>query len=349
MRGFWSIAAKELLHIRRDVTILIFALIVPCIQITILGYAFDFDVRHLPASVADYDNSQASRELVQKLVNTQYVRIVSYEASQERAVQKVRSGKARLAIVIPPDFGRRHSALVMLDGSDSQVASRAAAALRGEPATGGNDLHVSILYNPGGKTSLFTIPGLIGVIVQLISIVLTSLSLVREREQGTLEQLMVTPVGRAGLMLGKMAPYAILAFAEMLAVLFFAWLLFDIRIAGSFWQLLFMTIPFLLSTLALGLLISTIATNQSQALQMVVVVMVPSILLSGFVFPLDNMPLPLYLLSQVIPATHYMEILRGTIIRGIGLTELYKQTFILWGMAIFLIVLSSLRFRKSVS
>lgn len=355
MRGFWAIALKELMHIRRDPSIVFFALVVPCMQLLILGFAFDFDVRHLSTAVVDYDNSRESRELIQSMVNTQYVRVTSYQPSTEQAVSQVRAGRAWLAVIIPPDFGRTRSAMVLLDGSDAQVASRAAAAIRGLGTAGlvktgtSLDLHCTILYNPSGKTSLFTIPGLIGVIIQLVSVVLTGLSLVKEREQGTLEQIMVTPVGRAGLMLGKMAPYAVMAMVEMFVVLYVAWLLFGITIAGSFWALLFMSVPFLLAALSLGLLISTVARSQTQALMAVVVIMVPSILLSGFIFPLDNLPLPLYIISQFIPVTHYMIILRGTIIRGASMAELYPQVIVLWAMAVGLVSLAALRFRKSIS
>lgn len=349
MRGLWAIACKEFLHIKRDPTIIFFALIIPSIQLAILGYALDFDIRHISTAVVDYDISRESRDFVAKLVKTQYVRVTSYQASKNEALEQIRRGQARIAIIIPPDFGTRPQAAIYLDGSDAQTISRAAAAFKppGQIQTGQPNIHTTILYNPGGETSLFMIPGLVGIIIQMVTIVLTALSLVKEREQGTLEQLMVSPVGRTGLMIGKMLPYAIMSMLEMGLVLFVARLLFNITIAGSLWQLVFMTIPFVLATLSLGLLISALATNQGQALQMVVIVMIPSILLSGFVFPLDNLPLPLRIISVFVPATHYMEILRGTIIRGIGLHELWHQTTILWTMAIVLVAAAASKFRKS--
>ncbi|MBQ7529381.1 ABC transporter permease, partial [bacterium] len=254
------------------------------------------------------------------------------------------------AVIIPPDFEREAKALAFLDGSDAQVAARASVALRGKispstsPATS-----VRILYNPGGETRIFTIPGLIGVILQICTVVLTSLSLVKEKENGTLEQLMVTPIEKFGLMLGKMTPYAIMAIMELHIIVFAARLLFNIVVKGSFFHLVFASIPFILATLALGLLISILANNQGQALQMVVILIVPSILLSGFVFPLDNVPTPLYIISQILPTTHYMQILRSIIIRGVSIQELWEPTLILWAMAIILTILATKKFSKSVS
>ncbi|MBQ7501425.1 ABC transporter permease [bacterium] len=351
MKGFWAIVFKEWIHIRRDPSILFFALVIPCIQITILGFAFDFDVRHLATAVADHSRSRESREYIQSLQNTQYVKVTHYASGGEEASNLIRSGKCRIAVIIPPDFERNPKALILLDGSDAQVASRASAALRGKITVDPNSpsATVRILYNPGGETRMFTIPGLIGVILQICTVVLTSLSLVKEKENGTMEQMMVTPVGKFGLMLGKMTPYAVMAMLDLPIILFAARLLFNITVKGSFLELVFMTIPFVLATLALGLLISIMANNQGQALQMVVILLIPSILLSGFIFPLDNVPAPLYIISQIMPTTHYMQILRSVIIRGVSLQDLWTPTLILWLMAAALTVLAAKKFSKSVS
>jgi len=196
------------------------------------------------------------------------------------------------------------------------------------------------------RTQIFMIPGLIGVILQIVTVALTGLTLVREREQGTLEQLMVTPVGRLGLMLGKLTPYAGLAMIEIVAVLFFGRVLFGVVVAGSVPLLMALSVPFVLAALSLGLLISTVAQTQGQALQMTLMVMLPSILLSGFVFPRETMPGPLYLISFIIPVTHFLEILRGIIVRGAELNDLWPSLLALLLTTSVLISVATMRFRK---
>ena len=205
-----------------------------------------------------------------------------------------------------------------------------------------------MVFNPDMKTSLFMIPGLIGVILQLVTVSLTSFSLVREREHGTLEQLMVSPVGRLGLMLGKLAPYSGLAMLEMATVLLVGWLVFDIHPAGSLTLLIVLSLPFVVAALALGLLISTIAQNQAQALQFTLLITLPSILLSGFVFPRETMPGALYLLSMAIPVTWFMDILRGIIVRGAGFAELWPNAMALLIITTALLAIATSRFQKSI-
>jgi ABC-type multidrug transport system permease subunit len=197
------------------------------------------------------------------------------------------------------------------------------------------------------RTAVFMIPGLIGVILQIVTVSLTSFSLVREREQGTLEQLMVSPVGRLGLMLGKLVPYAALAMVEMISVLVLGRLVFDVRVSGSVALLLLLSLPFVVAALSLGLLISTIAQNQSQALQMTMLIMLPSILMSGFIFPRETMPGPLFLLSHAIPVTFFLEILRGIVVRGAGLLDVWPSLAALLLLTTLLLALSTARFQKS--
>jgi ABC-type multidrug transport system permease subunit len=240
----------------------------------------------------------------------------------------------------------------LIDGSDNQVATRARIAFLSGPnlaAASTVDARLNMLFNPQMRTQVFMIPGLIGVILQLVTVSLTSFSLVREREQGTLEQLMVSPIGRLGLMLGKLAPYAVLAMAEMVAVLVLGRVVFDVRVAGSIAMLLLMALPFVVAALSLGLLISTIAQNQSQALQMTLLITLPSILMSGFVFPRETMPGPLYLLSFALPVTFFLEILRGVIVRGAGLADLWQPLVALLIITAILLGISTARFRKSVA
>lgn len=355
--GFWSVALKEVTHIRRDPASLVFAMLIPALQIIIFGFAIDFDVRHIKTAVVDQDRSRESRAYLDKLKNTQYLQVTEMMADTELALAQVRKGNVRVVVIIPPDFSRagqgqpNPSVQVLIDGSDSQVAARIVAAFRppSAPVAGAVQPHLQLLYNPEARTSTFTIPGLIGIILQLVTVSLTSLSMVKEREQGTLEQVMVSPVSRLGLMLGKIVPYAFLGMAEMVAVLWLGWLVFDVRPVGSLLQLALMTVPFLLASLGLGLAISTLSQNQGQAVQLMLFTLLPSVLLSGFVFPRESMPGPLYAASHLLPVTYYVEILRGVIIRGATLSDLWLPTAILWVIATVLILFSANRFHKSLA
>lgn len=354
--GFRSVAAKELLHLIRDPATLVIALMIPVIQLTLFGYAIDFDIRHISTAVVDLDRSRESREYIASLHNTQYLDIKEMPTSPKEAEMALRAGRCRVALIIPPDFARKSgtsqppTVRALIDGSDVQVALRARMAFV-RPGTGASTVEprINMLYNPEMRSAVFMIPGLIGVILQLVTIALTSFSLVREREQGTLEQLMVSPVGRLGLMLGKLTPYAFLAMLEMCAVLVIGRLVFDVQVAGSITLLLALAIPFILATLALGLLISTIAQNQAQALQLTLLITLPSILMSGFVFPRETMPGPLYLMTFALPVTWFLEILRGIIVRGAGIRELWQSLAALVLITTILLSLATVRFHKSAS
>lgn len=359
LNGFGSVAAKEVLHIRRDPTTLVFALLIPLVQLILFGFAIDYDVRHVRTAVVDLDRSRESREYVATLQNTQYLDIVSYLPTPDAAAEALRSGDVRVAVIVPPDFARRYGSpstppvvRVLLDGSDSQVATPARGAfLRPAGMTGANavEARIDVLFNPEMRTPVYTIPGLVGVILQLVTVSLTSFSLVREREQGTLEQLMVSPVGRLGLTLGKLCPYAGLALIELGAILFAGHLIFDVPIAGSVALLVLLSLPFILAALSLGLLISTLAQNQGQALQMTLLTLLPSILLSGYIAPRETLPGALYLLSDLFPVTFFIQILRGIVVRGAGLADLWPSVLGLLVLTAILLGLATARFRKSVA
>jgi ABC-type multidrug transport system permease subunit len=347
--------------LRRDPATLVIALLIPIIQLTLFGFAIDFDVRHIATVVVDLDRSRESRGYIASLENTQYLDVGAYLETPEQAEEAMRRGSARVAVIIPPDFARRLSTAtnprmrrepaavrVLIDGSDVQVASRARLAFT-PPSTqsAAVDVRINMLFNPQMRTETFMIPGLIGVILQLVTASLTSFSLVREREQGTLEQLMVSPVGRLGLMLGKLVPYAGLAMCEMFAVLVLGRYVFDVHVVGSLPLLLMLSLPFIVAALSMGLLISTIAQNQAQALQMTLLITLPSILMSGFVFPRETMPGPLFLATHALPATFFLEILRGVIVRGATLADLWPSLVALLILTTVLLGLSTARFRKS--
>ncbi|MBS1728902.1 MAG: ABC transporter permease [Armatimonadetes bacterium] len=355
--GLKSIVVKEWMHLKRDRTTLFIALLMPMLQLTIFGYAIDFDVRHIPTAVVDLDRSRESRTYLSKLAATGYLDIVSRPNSADQAADMVRAGDVKVVVTILSGFsretlaGRPGPVGVMVDGSDSQVALRARSAfMSGSPAaTSGVDPRLTVLYNPTSRTATFMIPGLMAVILQMVSVTLTAFSIVREKENGTLEQLMVTPVSRLGLMVGKILPYLGLAMVELGVVLVAANIVFDVPSKGSLIALTVMTLPFVFASLAIGLLISTVSKTQAQALQLVQLTLLPSILLSGYVAPRDTMPGWLYFVSAFFPATHYVQITRGIMVRGAYFMDLLTPFFALILLAMVLVLISARQFRKSLN
>lgn len=354
--GLKSIIVKEWMHLRRDRSTLFIALMLPMIQLTIFGFAIDFDVRHIATAVVDLDRSRESRDYQAKLAATGYLDLVKHPSSSNEASDLVRKGEVKVVVTIPGGFGRERLAGrsapvgVMLDGSDSQVALRARSAFMSSgSASAPVDARMTVLYNPTSRTATFMIPGLMAVILQVVSVSLTAFSIVREKENGTLEQLMVTPVSRLGLMVGKILPYLGLAMVELAAVIVAANLVFDVPSQGSLILLTVMTLPFVFASLAIGLLISTISKTQAQAMQMVQLTLLPSILLSGYVAPRETMPGWLYFLSSFFPATHYIQITRGIMVRGARLSDMITPFAILIVMAVALVAISARQFRKSLS
>jgi ABC-type multidrug transport system permease subunit len=355
MRALFSVARKEVRHLFRDPATLAIALAIPILQLTIFGFAIDFEVKQVSTVVADLDHSRASRELIQTLQNTQVLDVSLQASSAKEALELVRQGRAKVAIIVPPDYSRRLGTSrppqirAHVDGSDSTAANAARSALS-LPAPGARrvDVSINVLYNPDLRTETFVIPGLIGVILQLVTLALTSFSLVKEKEQGTLEQLSVSPLKPVELILGKLLPYAVLAMVEVGVVLAAGWLLFDVTVRGSLLLLLAVSVPFVLAALSLGLLISTIAKNQGQALMLTLMLMLPSILMSGFVFSRDQMPGPLWVISEAFPVTHYLLIIRGIAVRGAGLMDVMQPTLMLILITTCLLALAALRFRKTL-
>ncbi len=362
LRGFTAVLYKEFLHLRRDPLAIFFALLIPMVQLTIFGYAIDMDVKNIPMAIVDFDHSQESRAFVQALENTQYATLRYVARSHDELLGLIRAGKASIGLEFPPGFGRGvrqgsgQQLLVLVDGSDSQVAFRAQAVtsqlgvmFRNSQERPPVDVRTTVLFNPDSRSANFMVPGLIGIILQIVTVALTAFSLVREREKGTLEQLMVSPVGKLGLLLGKLLPYALVGLVEVATVLIVGRLLFGVPIHGSVTLLFLMAIPFLLAALGFGLLISTVARTQAQALQGVMLVMLPSVLLSGFMFPRASMPLLIYYITFAIPATHFLEILRGIIVRGAGFSDLWPWFVALVGIAVLILTIATARFRKSLS
>lgn len=372
---------KEFSHIRREPATIFFMLVVPVMQTIIFGYAIQQEIEHIPTIVFNLDGRQASRELVDSFRNTRSFEILDPVYDDETFRRALVSGRAKVGVRIPPDYsdrllkGEQVAVQVLIDGSDSQVANTAlhAAQLLGVslsfritrpfaetlPAVPSRDPngHVAmpiemrprLLYNPDLESSHFFVPGLVGIILQLVTLFLTSFAIVRERELGTLEQLFVTPVGRLGLLLGKLVPYACIGILEMLIVLTVMVFLFEVPIHGSLVLLMGLSSLFIVCALALGLLVSTVARTQLQAMQFAFLLMLPTVLLSGFMFPRSEMPFPIYIASFAIPATYFLEILRGIILRGADIFDLVPQVIGLTVTCLAILGLSLSRFRKQLA
>lgn len=380
MNGLAAILLKEFAHIRREPMTLVFTFVVPVLQLTIFGYAINTTIDHIATVVYDLDGREDARELVSAFVNSRKFTVVEHVYDQAAFDAALAAGRAKVGIKIPPDYstrllrGQNATVQVLIDGSDSQVATTAlnGSALLGlnqslkrgmvfaeatqlavaRDAAGRRALPIEVrprlLYNPDLRSAHFFVPGLIGIIMQLVTLFLTSFAIVRERELGTLEQLFVTPVGRAGLMLGKLIPYAIIGFVETLIVLAVMVLVFQVPIRGDLLLLLGLSLLFLFTALGLGLLVSTLAKTQLQAIQFAFLIMMPSILLSGFVFPRDAMPTPIYFLSFAIPVSYFIEILRGVILRSATFQDLFPHTVGLAICCVAILTLSVARFRKQL-
>jgi len=369
LRGFTAILVKEFTVIFRDPTTLFFMFFPPLLQIIAFGFALDTDVKHMAMAVLDEDRTEESREFVRKLVNTESFRVVEEVPSVAAMKALLRRGRASAGVQIPPGFarelraGRNASVQVLIDGSNSNTALQAlntAMAVAFRESLGilmtqqqRKDLPVEVrpqmLYNPDMRSPNFFVPGVIGIALQIATVFATSLSIVRERERGTLEQLLVSPLSRWGLMLGKLVPY--LFISSVLSAFFFVvmrWVFF-IPIHGSLLTLALGTFLYIFTLLSLGLLISTKAENHMQALQMTMTLLLPSVFFSGFIFPRETMPAFFHALSVMLPATYYIDLVRGVILRGGDFADFGSQITVLSGMGLGLFLLCALRYRRQIA
>ena len=345
-RGLVPVCRKEFLHIVRDPGTLFFALLIPMIQLFLFGFAVDTNIRQVPTVVLDESHTQESRRLLEAFAGSDVFQFKLYAQSPDQMYEAVRGGKARVAIRIPYDYARRlqnsttASVLVLVDGSDSSVAGQAMStatgvALKeslGRVLPDGSmpvEVRPSVLYNPATRSANFFVPGLIAILLQVMAILMIAISLVRERERGTLEQLTMTPIAPLGLMVGKMIPYGVLTFSELCAILLVMRSVFLVPVHGNALLLLILSIPFLLTVLGIGLIISTRARTQAEAFQLSMGTILPSVFLSGYIFLIENMPPFFQVISHLIPATYYIQILRGIILRGAGLGELWVSATVL--------------------
>jgi ABC-2 type transport system permease protein len=363
LQRIMSVARKEVLHILRDPATLFFALFMPVMEMFLLGYAIDTNVRNVRTVVMDLAQTQESRTLLQRFESSGDFRIVKYVYSEKDVRKEIVAGRARVGIMIPENYSRRGLAndmsqiSVQVDGSESSVAAEAvnvgnALALREslERVLGARDLPVDsrprILFNPDTRSPNFFLPGLMVVFTQIMAVMLTANAIVREKENGTLEQLFMTPVRSAELIVGKLLPYLVLTFLEFCGIALLMRVAFQVPVHGSFFTLLAIALPFVLAMLGFGLWISTKAATREAAGQMSMATVMPAIFLSGYVFPLDSMPPFFYAVSQIIPTTWLIDAARGVILRGAGWAELGRHALVLWGMALAMILFSMLKFRK---
>ena len=361
-----SVARKETLHILRDPSTLFFAFFIPVLELFMLGYAIDTNVRFVRTVLCDFAATKDSRNLLEAFENSQDFRVIAQVRSEAELSRMIVGGKARVGIVIPEDYSRKleqhQTAIfkVVVDGSESSVAGETlnasnAIALRESLSrlTTASELPVEvrpqILFNPSTRSPNFFIPGLMVVMCQMMAIMLSANAIVREKEIGTLEQLFMTPVQASELVLGKMAPYLILTFIEFCTILFLMRTVFQVPIHGHVVTLLCLMTPFVFCFLGLGLLISTRVSTREAAGQMAMGTMMPSIFLSGYVFPLDSMPVVFWYLSQLFPTTWLIDAARGIILRGATWSELWLHAVVLWSMGIAAFVAAMMKFRKQLT
>jgi ABC-2 type transport system permease protein len=368
-RGFNAILYKEVIVVLRDPFTLFFMVFPPLIEMIAFGYALDNDVKHMSTVVLDEDRTVESRKLIDELVNTQTFRVAGEAENLSELSAFMRQGRAYVAVQIPPGFtreihaGRTAHVQVLIDGSSSTIALQAlntalAVTLRQSvntllEQTGRKTVPVEIrpqvLYNPAMRSPNFFVPGVIGVVLQIATTFATAMSIVRERERGTLEQLLVSPLSRWGLMLGKLTPYLVIGMAMAAGLFGIMRFVFDVPIAGSLVALYTSTLIYIFCLLSLGLLISTRAQNQIQALQMTMVFIMPSVFFSGFIFPRETMPWIFQALGAALPTTYFIELMRAIILRGATLTEFWSHLVVLTAMGFGLFALCALQFKRRIA
>ena len=368
-----GIIAKEFIHLRRDLLALVLALGVPVAMLFIFGWAINTDVKHVPTAVFDQSGSVEARTLLEAMANSQYFDVRYWTRSHAELTRLIDGGVAKVGVVIPPDFARRLSRqqadiLVIVDASDPMVATSAvnaatalgaARSLRiltqtlpeagiARPSTAPLDVRVRAWYNPDLVSAIFIVPGLVGALLMQTTITQMAVSVVREREKGTLEALIVSPIRRWELLLGKIVPNLLVAYGQMSMALAVAHFVFDVPIRGSLPLLYALSLLFMMGTLGIGIFVSAASRTVPQAMQLTFLTFLPSIYLSGLLFPIEGMPVGAQWIAAVIPLTYYLKIVRGIVLKGVGLEVLWPSLvpLFLFGVAVF--TLAVLKFRKTL-
>ncbi len=374
MYVLWRVIVKELLQIRRDRRMIPVIFVAPVVMITVFGFAVNTDVTNVPLVLVDQDQSATSRDLVSRFVRSGYFQLVGDEPRAEEVDRWLVTSRAQIALVIPSQFGSalasgRTAALqVITDGSDASSASVAlgyaaalvqgfaaevqAARLRAAGAgvvrtPGQVELVPRVFYNPDLKSRWFYVPAVLAMVLMVMTLLLSAMGVVREKEVGTMEQLIVTPIRPWQLLVGKLAPFALIGIVQVFLITAVVVFGFRVPLRGSFLLLLGLTALFLLVTLGLGLLVSTVVQNQQQAMMGAAFMgMIPMVYLSGLIFPIDNMPQAVQTFTYLVPLRYYAEIIRGVFLRGSGIETLWPQALVLLLMGLVIMTIASLRFRK---
>jgi ABC-2 type transport system permease protein len=367
MHGFTAVFRKELTQMIRDRGTLFFALVIPVFELILFG-VIDMNAKDIPTVVFDQSRTQESRLLIHQFTNTALLKLIGEVGSRRELQQAIVAGRAQVAIEIPPDYARNLAAqrtanvLVLVDGSDSSIANQAVAATNGVVLSQGiQDLIAStgkrplidarpvMLFNPDMRSANLLIPGLLAILLTFSGTILSAFAIVRERERGTLEQLMVTPVSPLAVVIGKLLPYLALAYIQLVLITLLMRFLFQVPIHGSVVLLMGLAPIYILALLSVGLIASARAKSQMEAMQRAMAVMLPSVLLSGYVFPLYSLPPPLKVIAYILPATYFIKICRAIVIRGAGFFDIWQSVAALVTISIVLITLSATAFRKTVS
>ena len=374
MRLIWTIAKKEFIHIRRDLRTMAFIVIMPIMMLLLWGFAVNFDLKNISLAVVDYDKSPASREFLQTFTAGGYFRITGYYDSIGEIDEVLDLRTARVGVVIPSGFqrglarGETTSIQFLVDGSDGNMANIAYGYITGasniytlkkfrqrmvasgfEPPKVLPNVQVKnrYWYNPELKSSHFIVSGSIAIIMMMIGAVVTSLTLVNEKESGTIEQLIVSPIKPYQMILGKVLPFVFLSFIALILVLITAYWTFGLALKGNIYELLLMSLVYLVGVLGIGILVSAIVSDMSSAMLLAMLISIlPSVFFSGFVFPIRNMPLPLQWLTYIVPARYFLSVLRGIYMKGIGVEILWIEGLFLAGFALLVFGFAATRFKK---
>ncbi|ENT6816073.1 TPA: ABC transporter permease [Vibrio vulnificus] len=356
-----AIMVKEFRQLSRDRITFGMVVMIPLIQLLLFGYAINTDIRDIPVAVVDQSESTAGRILTESVKVTQVISVTQRYATAEEAEQAIQDGIVRAALILPNDLTQRMAqgrplGQWIVDGSDTMI-SAAILGLQTMPLTDFDfqirakptqTFEVALYYNPSRRSAVNIVPGLLGVILTMTMILFTSAAIVRERERGNLELLITTPVRSFELMVAKIVPYIFVGLIQVFIILGLGHVIFGVPINGSVAQILLGTLLFIAASLTLGLVISTIANTQLQAMQMTVFILLPSILLSGFMFPYEGMPVAAQWIAEVLPATHFMRMIRGIVLRGADLFDLWRDTLWMIGFTLLGLIIASTRFKKSL-
>ncbi len=374
MRRLWALLVKEFIQMRRDRLTLGMMIGLPIIQLILFGFAINTEVKHLPTIVFDQSFSQDSRDLLNSLEGSQYFNIDYVAKNFDEVNNAVDAGKVKVGVIIPPDFsdslkhGRTASVQIIVDASDSMAASSAigAAQLVGQTKSqqillqqlrgySGHemelpyDIRIRPWYNQDFVSAFYMVPGIMGTVLTMTLVMFTSMAIVRERERGTLEQLIVTPMKTWELLIGKIIPYIFVGYVQATVALLVGIFVFDLPVRGSLALLYSLTSLFIVASLAMGVLISVLAKTQMQAMQMSFFIILPSILISGFMFPREAMPAFFSALGYLLPLTFYLQIMRGIILKGIGISMLWGQVFALTAFIAIVLTISIKKFNKKIA